>query len=106
MSADLRPIMRLTARRGPAGRVWMDGRLRDRRFVLFEGRDGVWTLFERVGHPAPDPDVQPSGRPAPRRIRRELAGLGLIEVGDVIEQAGKFEEHEAGHPAKPNGVAP
>ncbi|MBY0298081.1 MAG: hypothetical protein K2X71_18955 [Methylobacterium sp.] len=106
MSADLREVMRFSARRGPTGRLWFDGERNGRRFAIFECKDGTWSLYERVGHPAPDQDVQPSRRPAPRRIRRELAGLGLIEAGDVIEQAGKFEEREAGQPAKPNGVAP
>ncbi|GJE00028.1 hypothetical protein [Methylobacterium isbiliense] len=94
MAADLRAVMRFTARRGPGGKMWMEGRHRTRRFVLFEGRDGVWTLFERVGHPAPEQDVQPSRRPAPRRMQRELADLGLIEVGDFIEQAGSVEGGE------------
>src|SRR4051794_38713683 len=96
-SADLKPIMALQERHGPTGRMWFDAERNGRRFVLFEGKHG-WILYERLGHPvlnepAPEtvarsdaPPRTPS-RKAPRRLRRELVTMGLIEAGDMIEEA-------------------
>lgn len=97
MSADLKEIMSLSERRGPAGAVWFEGRRGDRRFVVFRRKDGSWTLFERVGAstPAeasprmgarPSAPPRPPPRMAPKRLRRELVGLGLIEASDLIEE--------------------
>ncbi|KTS14130.1 hypothetical protein NS228_28755 [Methylobacterium indicum] len=98
MSADLREIMQFTVRRGPAGKAWMEARHRDRKFVLFQGKDGNWTLFERIGIEDPAPRqvavrsrARPKApvRPAPLRLQRELGALGLVEPGDLVVEAAK-----------------
>lgn len=98
MSVDLREVMRLTGRRGPAGKFWLDGERNGRRFVILERRDGSWSLFERVGHPDLGEPEEATGarsnappprppRRAPRRVRRELAGLGLVNADDDVREA-------------------
>lgn len=97
MSADLKEIMSLSERRGPAGAVWFEGRRGDRDFVVFRRKDGSWTLYERVGASAlagaaartgarSDAPPRQTARKPPKRMRRELVGLGLIEASDVIEE--------------------
>lgn len=93
-SADLKRIMLFQGRRGPTGKLWLEADRAGRRFVLFEGKNG-WTLFERINPGLSDPGergARPSAPPrppprmAPKRLRRELVGLGLIEASDLIEE--------------------
>lgn len=54
--AELRPVMKLRARRGPRGRLFLEGERAGRRFVVLEVGDNAWAPIERVGHPAPEPE--------------------------------------------------
>ncbi|GJD96971.1 hypothetical protein [Methylobacterium iners] len=99
-SPDLKPVMNLRGRRGPSGRLWLEGDRAGRRFAIFETSDGSWRMFERVGHPLLAEPEEPKGarsnapppRPArksPRRVRRELAGLGLLNADDDVREVSR-----------------
>ena len=92
-SADLKLVLSLRARRGPSGKTWFDAERSGRKFVAFEVKSGDLVLYERVGHPVldePEPETgarsdAPPRQPArklPKRMRRELTSMGLIEATD------------------------
>ena len=97
-SADLRRVMLFQGRRGSAGKTWFEAERAGRRFVLFQGALGL-TLFERVKakqaerqertKAQPTAPPRPTSRRAPKKVHRELAALGLVQAGDVVEEVAR-----------------
>lgn len=79
MASDVKRILTFAVRRDPHGRSYGEARRNGRTFHLTREEHG-WMLVEILAAP-PRP-----ARKAPRRMRRELADLGLVGASDTIEE--------------------